>query len=85
MRGQLLTKLHSLLKTILKELHKLKDMQRKEMAAIIQRLDKIEDAMGQISPRLQDLKQRVLDLEDRSLVWDTELGKIQKQFSESQK
>ncbi|KAJ1087659.1 hypothetical protein NDU88_000826 [Pleurodeles waltl] len=69
---------HTLLETILKELRELKDMQRKETAAINERLDKIEEAMGQILSRLQDLEQRVSDLEDCFLVWNTELGKIQK-------
>ncbi|KAJ1124002.1 hypothetical protein NDU88_002466 [Pleurodeles waltl] len=58
MMDQLQVQPHALLETILKELHKLKDMQQKEMIANNQRLDKIEEAMGQLPLCLQDLEQQ---------------------------
>ncbi|KAJ1105613.1 hypothetical protein NDU88_003018 [Pleurodeles waltl] len=73
-----------LVETILKELQELKNLQQKETAAIKQRLNKIEEAMGQIPACLQKLKQRISDLEDRSLAWDNELDRVQKKLYESQ-
>ncbi|KAJ1130447.1 hypothetical protein NDU88_008800 [Pleurodeles waltl] len=55
-----------------------------ETAVINQRVDKTEEEIGQIPLHFQEHEQRVSDLEDHSLVWDIELGKLQKKLSESQ-
>ncbi|KAJ1151066.1 hypothetical protein NDU88_003853 [Pleurodeles waltl] len=73
-----------LLETILHELQELGGTQIKETVAINQRLDKIEEAMGQIPAQLKEMKQRVSDLEDRSLGWDKGLNNMQKMLQESQ-
>ncbi|KAJ1165510.1 hypothetical protein NDU88_005937 [Pleurodeles waltl] len=74
----------TLLEIILQELRELKVLQRKETAAINQRLDTIEAVIGQTPAHLQELQQIIWDPEDPSLVWDSKLGRLQKKLSDSQ-